>query len=208
MEEVFTNPKNGATVRSCFSFEEALIMCGNASSDFAKDLSRKFSNNEALPSPAQLFWIHKIAVDQANPKPQFQGIELGKKIFQMFEIADYHGLKQPCVRLRLENAPVRIKKAKETSKYPDNFFVTSNGATYYGRITPSGTFLPTRECPKAVIGLLQELAEDPLETARRYAQQYGYCIFCGKELTDDRSRKAGYGPDCAEHFGLPWGEEA
>lgn len=32
-----------------------------------------------------------------------------------------------------------------------------------------------------------------------------HCVFCGKELTDDRSKDAGYGPTCANNYNLPWG---
>jgi hypothetical protein len=34
------------------------------------------------------------------------------------------------------------------------------------------------------------------------------CVFCGTALTDDgdnRSVKVGYGPICANRYGLPWG---
>jgi hypothetical protein len=31
------------------------------------------------------------------------------------------------------------------------------------------------------------------------------CCFCGRVLTDPRSVRWGYGPTCAENFGLPWG---
>jgi hypothetical protein len=36
----------------------------------------------------------------------------------------------------------------------------------------------------------------------------GVCMFCGRDLTDERSTTAGYGPDCAKKRGLPWGEAA
>lgn len=33
----------------------------------------------------------------------------------------------------------------------------------------------------------------------------GRCVFCDRELTDERSIEVGYGPVCAERNGLPWG---
>lgn len=46
--------------------------------------------------------------------------------------------------------------------------------------------------------------------AVEYGVSSGKCIFCNKVLTDDRSNPAlggvGYGPDCAEHYNLPWGK--
>lgn len=34
------------------------------------------------------------------------------------------------------------------------------------------------------------------------------CMFCGLDLTDERSQFAGYGKDCASNRSLPWGETA
>lgn len=46
------------------------------------------------------------------------------------------------------------------------------------------------------------------ETAGLFGDLYSRCVFCSRKLTDDRSIAVGYGPDCAEHQGLPWGEKA
>lgn len=43
------------------------------------------------------------------------------------------------------------------------------------------------------------------EQASAFGTLYGVCIYCGKELTDERSIFAGYGGKCAENQGLPWG---
>jgi len=43
------------------------------------------------------------------------------------------------------------------------------------------------------------------EQAKAWGKLYGNCIYCSRDLTDDRSITAGYGPICAEKRGLPWG---
>lgn len=43
------------------------------------------------------------------------------------------------------------------------------------------------------------------EDAKQFGDLYHHCIFCGLELSDERSITAGYGPTCAENRGLPWG---
>ena len=43
------------------------------------------------------------------------------------------------------------------------------------------------------------------EIAKAHAEDHHACMFCGLELTDDPSVAAGYGPVCAEKYGLPWG---
>lgn len=44
------------------------------------------------------------------------------------------------------------------------------------------------------------------EQAARFGKLWGSCVFCSRLLTDERSVAVGYGPVCAEHNGLPWGE--
>lgn len=44
------------------------------------------------------------------------------------------------------------------------------------------------------------------EQAARWGKLYGRCVFCSLPLTDERSIAVGYGPVCAEHHGLPWGD--
>lgn len=44
------------------------------------------------------------------------------------------------------------------------------------------------------------------EQAARFGKLWGSCVFCSRLLTDERSVAVGYGPVCADHNGLPWGE--
>lgn len=58
-----------------------------------------------------------------------------------------------------------------------------------------------------VLNMLHEMAAHPVETAILYGKRTKQCCFCGITLTDPRSRHVGYGPICAENYGLPWGED-
>jgi hypothetical protein len=55
----------------------------------------------------------------------------------------------------------------------------------------------------SIIAALRAIAEDPVAVAKLYGQATGCCCFCGRELTNGASIAAGYGPICAEGFGLP-----
>jgi hypothetical protein len=44
------------------------------------------------------------------------------------------------------------------------------------------------------------------ETARRLGHLHMRCMFCSRELSVKASVEAGYGPDCAEKYGLPYGD--
>ena len=77
---------------------------------------------------------------------------------------------------------------------------------FFGAITPTGEFRPGRDVPEALREFLARLASDPATVAGEYGKGSGNCCFCCKDLTDNRSVTVGYGPICAGHYGLPWGE--
>ena len=55
------------------------------------------------------------------------------------------------------------------------------------------------------VNVLRELSENPIETAAAHGKLTGRCCFCHRRLSDVRSTGMGYGPQCAESFGLDWG---
>lgn len=57
-------------------------------------------------------------------------------------------------------------------------------------------------------GVIRKLTPEHLATAEDAAQfghLYHRCVFCSRPLAKDESEAVGYGPDCAEKRGLPWG---
>lgn len=77
---------------------------------------------------------------------------------------------------------------------------------WVGFIQRDGT-LSERHClSENLVTFLEAFAKDPAKYATIYGIKTGACSFCGRELTDPRSVTVGYGPICAEHYGLPWGE--
>jgi hypothetical protein len=50
------------------------------------------------------------------------------------------------------------------------------------------------------------MATNPAAAGKAYGQRVGNCSFCSLPLEDGRSVHVGYGPVCAEKWGLPWGE--
>lgn len=43
------------------------------------------------------------------------------------------------------------------------------------------------------------------EQAAAFGELYHRCVFCTRQLTRKESEDAGYGPDCAARYNLPWG---
>lgn len=53
---------------------------------------------------------------------------------------------------------------------------------------------------------IEELLQGPVDSLKLAGQKIGTCCFCGLDLTTRESVTAGYGPICAEKWGLPWGQ--
>jgi hypothetical protein len=50
---------------------------------------------------------------------------------------------------------------------------------------------------------IRALVADPVNICKVVGQQFAHCCFCGLELTQRDSVAVGYGPICAEKWGLP-----
>jgi len=57
----------------------------------------------------------------------------------------------------------------------------------------------------ALVDLINASDKDQRALLAEIGIMSGSCCFCGKELTTDASKSAGYGPVCAGKYGLPWG---
>lgn len=57
------------------------------------------------------------------------------------------------------------------------------------------------------LAMLETIEKDPVAAATLSGKLTSCCSFCGRALTDERSVVLGYGPVCAEHWGLPWDAE-
>lgn len=120
-------------------------------------------------------------------------------------------LKFPKIRFDFEEGRIRISVAGPNSRTPGAIMVTDGGPyganVFYGRVHTDGRWEPARDgAPEWVVAALHGLAKDPAGYAKVYGQRFGNCCFCGLDLRDGRSVAVGYGPICAENYGLPWGE--
>jgi hypothetical protein len=172
---------------------------------FAQSLLDQFALRGSL-SEKQMYWVEKLATEAADRKAPRETAQIDlAKIVALFDKAREH-LKHPAIVLD----GIRLSVAGERAKFPGSINVTSPGSfedrTWYGRIALDGVFVGSREASPAVVETLKALAADPAGKAALHGRQTGCCCFCNRELTDDRSIAVGYGPICADHYGLPWGE--
>lgn len=133
-----------------------------------------------------------------------------RNVYMLFEAAVSHRLKFPKIRLQtVSGQVVIIKLAGNQSRYQGQIQVTDDrpfgSNSYFGRIDQSGALQPGRDYRPEIGVLLERLAANPAEVAAEYGKLTGNCSFCQSPLTDPQSTAVGYGPICADHYGLPHG---
>jgi hypothetical protein len=133
--------------------------------------------------------------------------DLSKIVAMLTRAAEY--LKWPAVVLD----GFRVSIAGEKAKEPGSLTVTGiekigPRRAWFGRVTKAGVWMPGQNAPAGLDAKLKAFAADPAGEASRHGKLTGHCCFCRKVLgegEDQRSVAVGYGPICADHFGLPWG---
>lgn len=117
-------------------------------------------------------------------------------------------LKRPTIRVMTDDGcTYAVRPAGETSRNSGSLYVfagTGEGKTYAGCVSPNGEFRCSREVanPKAVEAAVRAFAADPAKAAKAYGTLTNACCFCGRRLSDAESVRLGYGPICAENYGL------
>lgn len=126
----------------------------------------------------------------------------------LFALASKH-LKRPKIRLQLKGAPIVLSVAGSASKAPGSINITDGRRfgenQWFGRISRDGAWTQSNTQADGLTDLLKRLASEPAKVAAEYGRLTCQCCFCGRALEDERSTAVGYGPVCADNFGLPWG---
>ena len=207
----FTTSK-GETFESPYTDEQAAkVLAVAGKGDFAKDLVAAFSRGRI--TLRQRSWLHKLAVDAGTPKPQAKQeptcFGLTGVVTLLYRAAAH--LKFPKLTLDRDGQLLRLSIAGPKSKYAGSIMVTDGKVfpnnIWFGTIAEDGSFTPSRSATTFVIDSLVQLNADPAGFARRYGKDTGSCCFCSRELSTPESLAVGYGPVCAEHYGLPWGDK-
>jgi hypothetical protein len=116
---------------------------------------------------------------------------------QLFNKALASGLKIPRVRLPLG---VTFKVTMRTRK-----LILVVGPLWVATISPNGDARwHATVTDQAVIDELRAFEADPAGRGSVVGLSTNHCCFCGIELTAAESVGNGYGPICAEKWGLPW----
>ena len=150
-------------------------------------------------------------LDRLHNKPEPEKTVELATVHSFLKGAKKH-LKYPKIGLQLpDGSPVTLYISGDRSKYPDTLNVKISdidrySEDWYGRIFDDGVWhRPRNVNPEKVaqlVVLLKDLADDPAGVAMAYGKITGNCCFCRRPLSDDRSTEVGFGPVCADHYGL------
>lgn len=186
--------------------------------EFIRSLLAQFEDRGL--SQKQEYWVGEMATrlrkrlnaQDAQQSSQRVADSLAP-IAKLFATAQTH-LKRPFVLISSDAGQLRLKVVTQ-GQNAGCVYVYRDGPyedrDYWGKVTQDGRYVPSREIGSeqtAVAEALRLFAKDPAGAAARFGRSTGACCFCGKTLTDERSVAVGYGPICADHYGLPWGEGA
>lgn len=173
---------------------------------FASSLINQFLKNHTLSA---LQWAHveNLVTDVKGVKPLYGDF---RPIRVAFKLAGEH-LKKPKIRLITDDdIYVQLTFDVDSSlifMHRDGWQGNGRrkflGYIYEDMIRPRGGKLFT----DSIYKLIEELAHDPQGVAKAMANKLGVCTFCAQRLSDPISKEAGYGPVCAEHWHLPWGDQ-
>jgi len=180
---------------------------------FASDLIVSFKKYGSL-TPKQEPWIERLIARAVAPvaAPQAQAaVSVGSfgNVVALFNKAKESGLKFPKVRLTVGGTKVVLSLNGKNSKAPGYVSISGEGTypnrAYYGRVSPDGAFQPFKSGLTGLVELLTEFSANPARVAKDHGKLTGNCCFCNKVLglgKEKRSVLVGFGPDCAENYGL------
>lgn len=178
---------------------------------FATSLISQFSRKRTLSDKQIPYVSQLLAIAKGEVKERKQ-VEIGETFAGVIALFKQAGLKlkYPKIRLLVGETAVVLSVAGAQSKAPGSVNVAGEGSwgdrAWYGRVSPDGVFEASRqltdEFGAQLIPILQELAIDPLASVQRYGKMTGHCMFCNTELTDARSKAAGFGQTCAKNWGM------
>ena len=127
------------------------------------------------------------------------------EIFTLFNRAA-ETLRYPAMHLRSKNGD-KIRVYRATKGY---IAITLNGE-YIGKLPAADKHIILYDSPlfnhNELINELDTILSNPISESALQGKEYGRCCFCNRELDNEGSIQHGYGPICAEKWGLPWSAE-
>lgn len=160
----------------------------------------------------QLIALGRLHQKALGVKPEVQSDCVGD-LTGLVELFKSAKKKWPRIRVEINGHPLQFALAGPKSKYAGSVTITDGGPygdnKWYGAVTPEGVWTPssqvTPELRTVIARTLTSFSHNPTQAAMKYGHQTIQCCFCSKALDTKESQHVGYGPVCADNWGLPWG---
>lgn len=187
----------------------ALAWLTSNNGDFAASLLGQVKKKGDL-SPKQLQAVYQsIAREEDWAKQREQKAAQTQidmtDLLDRFALALKAGIKRP----KVNTGDLLFSLAPATGRNAGHVYVKGEkdaygDRPYLGKITPEGKFFAGRGVEDDVKQRIAEVGSDVVGSAKAHGAQHGNCCFCSRDLTTDESVSNGYGPICADRYGLPW----
>lgn len=206
--------RNGATFTSRFDSLPAALEylrgCQLTAGSFAADLAARRSF-----SPAQVAWVHKLATERLEQAMEREAARLAPVVPDACPMPRTLGILHKAASaqkafptIRLGSLRLGLTGSRSRLGAGALSVVVVDGGERRGLLQAdqNGTVVWLAKGATAEqLALLANLEADPSKVLGQHGVATGVCCCCGRPLSDKRSREVGYGPICAEKFGLPWG---
>lgn len=168
-------------------------------------------NTRGKLSEKQWACVHKLVTDAAAKVLTPHRVETEKVgdfagVISLFKKAQ-EKLKWPKITVTsTEGLVFQFSMAGAKAKKPGTINITDGKPfgenVWYGRVAADGSWEKSTKAFPEIAEVLSALAIDPAGFATKYGKKTGHCCFCNKHLKTENSVAAGFGPVCAENFGL------
>ena len=121
------------------------------------------------------------------------------ELFTLFNNAA-ETLRYPAINLAIYNKRIRIYRATK------GYIAIKVDGEYVGKLVSADAQIILYSA-KELLPEIDALLSNPISESALQGKEYGRCCFCNRELDNEGSIFHGYGPICAEKWGLPWSAE-
>jgi hypothetical protein len=166
-------------------------------------------------SPSQVAWLHRLASETIQIKvatpigDKVEGVNL-TGVLGLLGNAKAAGKRFPKITMPVEGIG-EVSFSLYDGRPPVVALIARGrwpNRVVLARVTADGGVHATRDWTVEVQAATRAVADNPVAALALHGVATGCCCFCARDLTTAESRSAGYGPICAERFGLPWGSTA
>lgn len=176
---------------------------------FANSLINQWERKRRLSQLQQLS-IDSLILDarkaRDTPKPEPERVDLHANVqplYDLFQRARENKIQMPKIKTHLESGANFTLSLSSTGE----FVYLKLGDTYYGKVSRDGQLMIHPRVPRCeeIHTLVKDIGENPSKVGKIHGQKWDNCMFCGRGLQTKDSVFYGYGPICAEKWGLEWG---